>query len=77
MNEQILALQEECRDANALLSLSGDHRIESYAGEKFTNEIRETIMELLAMNVSMNRIDSVIRTVLRNLCGRTVERLNT
>ena len=52
-----------------------DPEIEIFEDGKYKDSIRPTIMELLASNVSLSKVDEVIRTVLQNIAGKEVTRL--
>ena len=52
-----------------------DDVISTFENGKYTDEIREAIMELLQMNVSMTKVKNVIRTVLKKLAGKDIGRL--
>lgn len=42
---------------------------------RYCNEVRETIMELLSLNVSTNKVNEVIHTVIQKLTKKSVGRL--
>lgn len=42
---------------------------------RYCDEVRETIMELLSLNVSMNKVNEVIHTVIQKLTKKSVGRL--
>ena len=52
-----------------------DHGVITFENGRFTNELREVIMELLSMNVSMYKVNAVIKTVLKKLAGIYVHHL--
>ena len=49
--------------------------IKTFAGSKYEDYVRQTIMELLAMNVSVNKVNDVITTVLKRFTGKFPEKL--
>ena len=42
---------------------------------RYCDEVRETIMELVSLNVSMNKVNEVIHTVIQKLTKKSVGRL--
>ena len=58
-------LQKENADLEALVSILEDDTIISFKGSHYTNDVREVIMELLSRNISMNKVNEVIKVVLR------------
>ena len=57
-----------------LTCLLEDDTITTFENGKL-DEVREVIMDLLAMNVSMSKANEVIRTVLQKLAGKSISRL--
>ena len=70
--ENMVAENKELRD---IISLMENDEIVTFENEKYKNEICEVIMSLLSMNVSINKVNDVIRTVLKNLAGKSVSHL--
>ena len=54
-----------------------DEIVTSFMDGKYTNTIREVIMELLSMNISMKKVNDVINIVLKTLAGKDMDRLST
>ena len=52
-----------------------DEAISTFEDGKYVDEVREVIMDLLGMNVSMSKVNEVIRTVLKKLTGKSLSRL--
>lgn len=52
-----------------------DKEIVSFEDGRYNDEIRATVIELLSLNVSIGKIDQVIRTVLKKLGGKEIGRL--
>ena len=52
-----------------------DETISTFEDGKYVDEVREVIMDLLAMNVSMSKVNEVIRTVLKKLTWKRLSRL--
>ena len=75
MEERINFLERRNKDLEELIALLDDNDVNAFQDGRYTDTIRKTIMELLAQNVSMNKVNSVIRTVLKNLAGKVVSRL--
>eukprot|EP00057_Strongylocentrotus_purpuratus_P011916 XP_011666390.1 PREDICTED: uncharacterized protein LOC105439273 [Strongylocentrotus purpuratus] len=75
LEERIQFLEEKNKELHQLIALVEDPEIETFENGKYSNSIRLTIMELLSSNVSLSKVDTVIRTVLRNLVGKEVSRL--
>ena len=47
----------------------------TFENGKYCDERRETIMELLSLNVSMNKVNEVIKTVMHKLSNKSIGRL--
>ena len=62
------SLIHENKQLHQLISLLDDHEVITFENGRFTNELREVIMELLSMNVSMCK-------VLKKLAGINVHHL--
>ena len=75
LQEKIKNLNRENRELQQLVSLLQDDEIITFQNGRYCDDIRETIMELLNLNVSMNKVNDVIKLVLKNLAGKEVERL--
>ena len=74
VQERVNFLEQRVKELECLIALDADE-VKSFEDGRFTDSIRRTIMELLSCNVSMNKVNTVIRTVLKNLAGKTVTRL--
>ena len=68
INAENLQLQQ-------FINLMEDNEMITFKEGKYTNEIREVIMELFALNVSMNKVNDVIRVVLKKLANKEVSHL--
>ncbi|XP_063962848.1 uncharacterized protein LOC135155998 [Lytechinus pictus] len=75
LQERIHFLEQKNMELQQLINLMEDDKIQTFADGKFNDSVCLTIMELLACNVSISKIDTVIRTVLKNLAGKEVDRL--
>ena len=71
---EVKELNRENRELSELIELLQKDEIVTFENGKYTNEIREVIMELLRHNVSMGRINGVITTVLK-LASKSAHRL--
>ena len=47
-----------------------DDTISTFENGEYLDYVRVTIMELLSMNVSLNKVNEVIRIVLKGLLGK-------
>jgi len=68
-------LKEKNKELEQLTCLLEDETINTFEDGKYVDEVREVIMDLLAMNVSMSKVNEVIRTVLKKLAGKSLSRL--
>ena len=68
-------LKEKNKELEQLTCLLEDETISTFEDGKYVDEVREVIMDLLAMNVSMSKVNEVIRTVLKKLTGKSLSRL--
>ena len=57
------------------MSLLEDEEIVTFQDGCYCDEVREVIMDLLSMDVSMNQVNNVIKTVLKKLANKSVSRL--
>lgn len=63
----------EKAELNQLIDI--DDEIVTFENGRYCDEVRETIMELLSLNVSMNKVNEVIHTVIQKLTKKSVCRL--
>ena len=68
-------LKKENCDLEQLVSLLEDEEIVTFQDGRYCDEVREVIMDLLSMDVSMNQVNNVIKTVLKKLANKSVSRL--
>ena len=68
-------LKEKNKELEQLTCLLEDKTITTFENGKYVDEVREVIMDFLAMNVSMSKVNEVIRTVLQKLAGKSTSRL--
>lgn len=75
LQERVKFLERREKELQELIDLMEDDSIMTFEEGRYNDCIRQTIMELLAQNVSMNKVSSVIRTVIKNLAGKCLDRL--
>ena len=75
LDKKVSSLEEENRDMEALIELLDDDEIVSFKDGRYSNEVREVIMELLSLNVSMAKVNQVIKVVLNKLAKKDIGRL--
>ena len=68
-------LKEKNKELEQLTCLLEDETISTFEDGKCVDEVREVIMDLLAMNVSMSKVNEVIRTVLKKLTWKRLSKL--
>ena len=74
LKKEVKELNRENKELSELAELLRKDEIVTFEDGKYTNEIREVVMELMAQNVSIGRVNNVITTVLK-LASKTVNRL--
>ena len=72
---KVNSLVNENKELQELLSLLEDDNVVTFEDGRYTNDIREVIMKLLSLNVSMKKVNSVIKVVLEGLAKKKVDRL--
>ena len=75
LEEKVKLLDNENCELEKTLALMEDPVVTSFKDGKFVNAVRETILNLLSLNVSQNRVNEVIRTVLKNLAHKEIDKL--
>ena len=65
LDKEVKELNRENRELEQLVEILKKDEIITFEDGKYTNEIREVVMELIADNVSIGRINNVITTVLK------------
>nr|XP_047144798.1 uncharacterized protein LOC124818272 [Hydra vulgaris] len=68
-------LKEENLELQKLVSLLDDDEVITFEDGRYSDDIRETIMKLLSMNVSTNSVNEVIKVVLNKLAKKNISRL--
>ena len=56
LNKKVFELKQENKEFNDLIALLQDDEIVTFHDGRFSDDIRETIMELLSLNVSMSKV---------------------
>ena len=59
------------------MSLLEDEEIVTFQDGRYCDEVREVIVDLLSMDVSMNQVNNVIKTVLKKLTSKSVSTLKS
>ena len=75
MKDKVSFLEEKNKALGRLESLLDDREVLIFENGRYVHEIREVIMTLISMNVSMNSVNDVIRVVLKKLAGLECGRL--
>ena len=75
LSEKVESLNKENIYLNGLLELLEDEKIVTFERGRYSNDIREVIMELLSLNVSMNKVNNVIKIVLKKLAKKGITKL--
>ena len=66
-------LDGKAKEIKVLNALFNDDVIKTIAGGKYEDYVHQTIMELLAMNVSVRKVNDLITTVLKQFTGKSPE----
>ena len=77
MQNKIKELGKSNGELEKIQALMEDDLVTSFVDGRYTNTVREVTMELLSMNISMNKVNDVIETVLKKRAGKDIERLPT
>ena len=75
LTEKVKTLEKENNDLEKLIALLEDREVQTFQNGRYTNELREVIMELVSLNVSMNKMNDVISCVVRKLGNKEIGRL--
>ena len=68
-------LEVENRKLEQLVPLFQDNELVTFVGGRYTDDIREFVMELLSLDVSMNKVNDVIKVALKKLANIEVDRI--
>ncbi|XP_072051465.1 uncharacterized protein [Amphiura filiformis] len=75
LTQKMKVLDERNKELEQLFVLLESEEIETFHDGKYDDEVREVIMDLLCMNVGMNKVNDVIRAVLQKLAKKDIGRL--
>lgn len=75
LEKPIKALNQENKELGELVALLESPDIVTVCYGKYSNEIYETIMNLLSMDVAMSKVNFVIKAVLQKLAGKSLYKL--
>ena len=73
LKQKELELRE--KELDYLQSIYENDTIRTFHEGKYTDEVRLCIMELLSMNVSINKVNEIICIVLNRLANKKIEKL--
>ena len=68
-------LDVKAKELEVLEPMLSSETIQTFSDGKYYDFVRQTIMELLSMNVSVNKVNDVIECVLNRFTGKSVEKL--
>ena len=77
LEKEVKRLTSENKELLQLVSLLEKDEVTTFENGRYTNEVREVIMELLNLNVSISKINQVITAVLTKLGSKTIGRLSS
>ena len=66
-SEPKIELDLKEKELSYLETVLNDEKIQTFEDGKYLDHVRLTVMELLSMNVSVNKVNDVIRTVINRL----------
>jgi len=72
---KVKELEEENNELEKLVEVLRDDDIITFANGRFTDEIRQVIMKLVSLNVSVNKVNDVIKAVLSTLTEKNVTKI--
>ena len=67
LESKVKLLNKENNKLEKFVEILQDDKVVIFADGWFSDEIREVIMELVTLNVSINKVNDVIEVVLRTL----------
>ena len=73
--EQLKNLEDENWELEQLVALLEENEIVAFQDGRYCDKVREVIMDLLSMDVSMSQVNNVIKTVLKKLANKNVSKL--
>ena len=75
LTAEVSQLRSENKDLEQLVAVLEDDGVVTFADGRFTDEIREVIMNLVALGVSINKVNDVIHVVMRTLANKKVDQI--
>ena len=69
------SLNRENGELEKLVTLLQDDEVVTFQDGKYCDDVREVVMKLLSLNVDVNKVDDVIKVVLRKLAKKEVTSL--
>ena len=75
LEKEVKRFSSENKELLQLVSLLEKDEVKTFENGRYTNEVREVIMELLNLNVNISKINKVITSVLTKLGSKTIGRL--
>ena len=75
LDNSVSILEKENKDLQKFIAILEDPEIITFENGRYNNEVREVIMELLSLNVSMSRVNDVIKCVISKLTKKSIRRL--
>ena len=75
LEKRLQFIRKREKELHELQCLLESDTITTFAEGRYTNEIRELVMELYSCNVSLNKVNDVIQAVVRKFTKKEVSRL--
>ena len=75
LTKQVKNLNEENKDLQQLVNLLNNEELITFENGRFNDDIRQAVMKLVGLNVSIKKIDLVIKAVLGTLTKTNVDKL--
>ena len=75
LTKQVKNLNEENKDLRQLVNLLNNEELITFENGRFNGDIRQAVMKLVGLNVSIKKIDLVIKAVLGTLTKTNVDEL--
>ena len=73
--QQIKSLESKNRALEQLVQILKNPVVTTFQDGKYANDVRECVMALLSLNVSIDKIDQVVKVILNKLAKKDIERL--
>lgn len=75
LEDKLKSLETENRELSDLGAVLNSPEIIAFQNGRYTDDIRETIMELLQQNVAMRNVGPIIQTVIQNMTGKCLNKI--